>query len=204
VIDRGAVRGNLEAAVEAAVAAGVDWIQVRERDLPAAALLDFASCMANAALRGARRAGRPLKVLVNRRADIALAIGADGVHLGFDAMDVDAARQVLGAAALVGVSTHSAAEALDATAASYVQLAPIYAPLSKAATRPALGPAAVADAASGNVPILAQGGVDAGNAAALCAAGAQGVAVTGAILMQADPAAAAAALRRALDGGEHP
>lgn len=188
-------------AVEAAVAAGVDWIQIRERELPGAALVDFAAAVAAAAQRGARQSRRPVKVLVNRRADVALAIGADGVHLGFDAMDVDAARRVLGEDALVGVSTHSVAEAHEAVAASYVHLAPIFAPLSKASSRPAIGLAAVTDAASRGVPVLAQGGVDADNAASLCDAGARGVAVTGAILMRADPAVAAAVLRRALDDG---
>jgi thiamine-phosphate pyrophosphorylase len=200
VIDRGAALRPLPAAVEAAVRAGVDWVQVRERALDGAALLAFAEEVSAAARRGAREVDREVRIVVNRRADVALAIGADGVHLGFDAMDVAAARRVLGDGALVGVSTHSVDEVRAAAGASYAHLAPVFAPLSKPATRDALGLAAVESAARASVPVIAQGGIDASNAAAVCAAGAAGVAVTGAILLADDPAAAAAALRRALGG----
>jgi thiamine-phosphate pyrophosphorylase len=135
---------------------------------------------------------------VNRRADVALAMGADGVHLGFDAMDVASARRILGAEALVGVSTHSIDEVRAATGASYVHLAPVFPPLSKPASRPPLGLAAVAAAARAEIPVIAQGGVDAANAAAIRAAGAAGVAVTGALLMADDITAATRALRQAL------
>ena len=94
--DRAAARGDLEAIVEAAVAAGVDWVQIRERELSGAALWAFAAGVAAAARRTARGRSEALRILVNRRADVALAIGADGVHLGYDAMDVDTARRVLG------------------------------------------------------------------------------------------------------------
>jgi len=137
---------------------------------------------------------------VNRRLDVALAIGADGVQLGFDAVDAPAARRLLGPEALVGVSCHSAAEARAARGASYALLAPVFAPLSKPASRPPLGLAELGRAAGG-LPVLAQGGIDAAGAVAAVAAGAAGVAVTGAILLAPDPARAAAALRRALDSG---
>ena len=81
---------------------------------------------------------------------------------------------------------------------SYVHLAPVFAPLSKRAERASLGLAALEAAARESVPVIAQGGVDAANAAALRAAGAAGVAVTGAILLANDIAAATAALRSAL------
>jgi len=183
------------------VAAGVDWVQVRERDLDGAALLALVDSLSGAARDAAQRAGREVRILVNRRADVALASNADGVHLGFDALDVITVRSLLGTDALVGVSTHSAAEARAARAAGadYVHLAPVFPPISKAPSRPPLGPAAVAAAAPNSPPILAQGGVDAGNAAALLAAGAAGVAVTGAIQGADDPARAARDLRRALD-----
>jgi len=201
VVGRTGSPGDAASRVTAAVAAGVDWVQVRERDLDGAALCAFAAEVAAAARAGAHEAGHGVRVVVNRRVDIALVIGADGVHLGFDAMDVDTARHLLGADALVGTSTHSVEEARASSGASYVHLAPIFAPLSKATSRPPLGASAVAAASRGPVPVIAQGGVTAENAAALCAAGAAGVAVTGAILGADDPSAAAAALRRALDGG---
>jgi thiamine-phosphate pyrophosphorylase len=186
--------------VAAAVRGGVDWVQVRERELEGAALLAHAEAIAEAARAGARARGGRARVIVNRRADVALALGADGVHLGFDAMDPAAARRLLGPDALVGVSCHAADEVRAARGASYAQLAPIFAPLSKRASRPPLGLAELGRAAGG-VPVLAQGGIEAERAGAAVAAGAAGVAVTGAILLADDPERAAAELRSALDAG---
>lgn len=184
----------------AAVAGGVDWVQIRERDLEAAPLLALAEALAGAARAAARAAGREVRVLVNRRADVALAIGADGVHLGFDAMDPAAARRLLGPGATLGISAHAPDE-VGAAGADYAQLAPIFAPFSKSAPgRPPLGLEALTAAARHGVPVLAQGGIDPARAAAARAAGAAGVAVTGALLLADDPRAAAAALRSALDG----
>jgi len=183
------------------VRGGVDQVQVRERELEGAALLEHAREIAEAARAGARARAGGVRVVVNRRADVALAIAADGVHLGFDAMPPERARALLGPGAWIGVSCHAPAEVARAQGASYAQLAPIFAPLSKRASRPPLGPAALAAAAGAGLPVLAQGGIEPGNAAAAVAAGAAGVAVTGAILLAEDPEAAAAELRRALDSG---
>jgi thiamine-phosphate pyrophosphorylase len=189
--------------VAAAVRAGVDWVQVRERNLEGAALLEFADALSAAARRAATERGAGVRIIVNRRADVALAIAADGVHLGFDAMDATTARELLGPDALVGVSAHSAEEVREAEAAgaSYAHLAPVFPPLSKAPSREPCGLGGLAASAAGRVPVLAQGGIDAANAREALSAGAAGVAVTGAILMAEDPGAAAAALRQALDGG---
>jgi thiamine-phosphate pyrophosphorylase len=197
-MDRGEPPEATPARVAAAVRGGVDWIQVRERGLDDAALLGLVDAVA-AAARGAA-GGREVRVLVNRRLDVALAAGADGVHLGGGAAPPAVARALLPAGALIGVSTHAASEALAAREVDYVQLAPIFAPLSKPAERPALGIPELASAAAGPLPVLAQGGIDARGAAAARAAGAAGVAVTGAIWLAPDPGAAAAALRQALDG----
>jgi len=202
VTDRGASRLPLVEAVEAAVAGGVDWVQVRERVLQGRQLLAHVEAVAAAARRGAAARGGELVVLVNRRTDLVLALGLDGVHLGFDGMEPATARALLGGAARIGVSTHTPAEAVaaEAAGASYVHLAPIFSPRSKAAARPPLGLAALRAArAAGARAVFAQGGVGAENAAALWQAGAAGLAVTGALLGAADPGAAAARLRRALD-----
>lgn len=200
VTDRRFARAPLPAVVAEAVAGGVDWVQVRERDLAGAALVALCDAVI-AAARGAA-GGRPVRVLVNRRVDVALASGADGAHLGFDALPLAEARALLGAQALLGVAAHAAEEAHAAAAegASYAHLAPVFPPLSKAAERPPLGLEALR-ACGAALPVLAQGGLDAGNAAAAIAAGAAGVAVTGAILSADDARSAARALRRALDGG---
>ena len=197
MIDQGTPPDATPARVAAAVRGGVDWIQIRERTLEGGALLALVEAVAAAARDAAR--GRPLRVLVNRRLDVALAAGVDGIHLGHDAMPPGVARRLLPPPAFVGLSTHAASEALAAREVDYVQLAPIFAPLSKPAERPALGLAALATAAAGPLPVLAQGGIDAHGAAAARAAGAAGVAVTGAIWLASDPFAAAARLREALD-----
>ena len=189
----------MSAAIEAAVRGGVDWLQVRERDMEDRALLELADTVGSAARRAAEGRDTPLQIVVNRRADIALAIRADGVHLGFDAMSIPDARRTLGDAALIGLSAHAAEEIRPARGLSYAHLAPIFDPLSKASSRPALGIGTLREAASRDVPVIAQGGIDSDNASAAIAAGAAGVAVTGAILMADDPAAAARALRSALD-----
>ena len=182
-----------------AVSAGVDWVQIRERELEGRELLVHAEAIANAARRAADECDARVTILVNRRTDIALTLGAEGVHLGFDAVDLSSARALLGPKALIGLSAHSPAEIPDEQhGASYAHLAPIFPPLSKPASRPALGADALTRVEFGT-PVLAQGGVTAENASALIRAGAAGVAVTAAILSARNPAAATSALRAALD-----
>jgi len=209
VVDRRAARHPLDESVRAAVAAGVDRVQVRDRELSGKALLAHARELCDAARRGASDRGpsdhhRRVEIVVNRRIDIALCIDADGVHLGYDALAVDDARALWSRAAatgLLGVSTHDLDELRAAAnaGADYAHLAPIFAPLSKPATSEPLGLAALEAAAAIALPVIAQGGIDTESAARAVRAGAAGVAVTGAILMADDPGCAAAALRRCLD-----
>jgi thiamine-phosphate pyrophosphorylase len=194
VTNRAASRRPLAEVVEIAVASGVDWIQVRERELEDRPLLDQVD-------RIRRAAGERARVLVNRRVDVALAARADGVHLGFDGMPPETARELLGVDALIGIATHQPGELEEAvgTPLSYAHLAPIFPPLSKAQSRTPLGLAGLREAARHGVPVLAQGGIEADNAGPCIEAGAAGIAVTGSILSCADPAAATRALREALD-----
>ena len=199
VVDRGAARGPLEDAVEAAVRAGVDWVQLRERALPGEAWLAWADALVAAA----RRGRRDVRISVNRRIDMALCLGLDAVHLGFDAVEIATARALLGDHAFVGVSAHGAEEVRAAreAGADYAHLAPIHAPRSKPASRPPLGLAPLRDASRAGIPVIAQGGLAAAQCGEAIAAGAAGVAVTGAILMADDPAAETRRLRAALDRG---
>jgi thiamine-phosphate diphosphorylase len=200
VTDREISGRPLAEAVEDAVRAGVDWVQVREKDLEGGALCSLVLAIAAAARRGARSRGGQVRVLVNRRTDVALAAEVDGVHLGFDAVAAGDARQLLGASKLVGASCHAPEEVGQAAGAgaSYAHLAPIFAPISKRSSAPELGTAALREAAHWGLPVLAQGGIQPETAREAVGAGAAGVAVTGAILMAEDPAAAALALRQAL------
>jgi thiamine-phosphate pyrophosphorylase len=211
VTGEAATRADWPGLVRAVVAAGVDWVQVRDRTLAAAALQDFVERILGAAREGAAERAGGARVLVNRRVDVALATGADGVHLGFDALGVGEARRAwreLGGApaGLIGAATHSPEEVAEAAAAGadYALLAPIFDPLSKARERPALGTAALARASQllgdrRGFVLLAQGGIDAERAAEALRAGAGGVAVTGAVLGATHPAEAAASLRATLD-----
>ena len=153
-----------------------------------------------------------MEIFVNRRIDIALAIGADGVQLGFDAVDPQTARRLLetdgrsgtdagtgGPNLKIGISAHRPDEIRAAPPeVDCAQLAPIFQPLSKPHAGPCLGLRAVEEAASCDIPVIAQGGITPANATAIAAAGAAGIAVTGAILSAPDPAAATRALRAAL------
>jgi thiamine-phosphate pyrophosphorylase len=183
----------------AVIGAGIDWLQVRERQRSGRELLALVEQVQRAAQRAAEPGGRRAQVLVNRRVDVALASGAAGVHLGFDAMAASCARALLGESGIIGVACHTPAEVAAAEDANYTHLAPIFTPLSKAPNREPLGLAALTRAASGGRNVLAQGGITPDNAGACVAAGASGVAVTGAILGADDPAQACAALRAALD-----
>lgn len=200
VLDRKAAKGPLPAAVAAAVRAGVDWIQVRDRELEGRELLAHALEVTRAARSAASDTGHAVRILVNRRVDLVLATGADGVHLGGDAMAPQDARALLGSRATIGASLHAAGELAEvAGSVDYVHLAPIFDPLSKRAQRPALGLAELERACAQSTPVLAQGGIDAEHCADVIRAGAAGVAVTGTVLMADDPGAAAARLREALD-----
>jgi thiamine-phosphate pyrophosphorylase len=157
-----------------------------------------------------------VEIFVNRRIDIALALGANGVQLGFDAVDPQTARRLLGTDAQIeanarigsngkieanvkiGISAHHPDEIRTAPpGVDCAQLAPIFQPLSKPHAGPYLGVRAVAEAARYGIPVIAQGGITAANATAIAAAGAAGIAVTGAILSAPDPAGATRALRAA-------
>ncbi len=180
--------------LEAAVAAGVDTVQLRDRRADGGALLAAARTLRD--LTGAHRAA----LLVNDRVDVALAAGADGVHLPAASFPIATARRLLGTAAWIGRSTHSASEAETAArdGADYVVLGPIFATPSKAAYGPALGVAAISAARLGS-PLIAIGGITTDTVPVLRAAGVDRAAVIRAILDAADPAAVARALRSALD-----
>ena len=91
VLDRSCCSLPIADAVEAAVRAGVDWVQIRERELDSSVLLALARDIKSAVERGSP--GRNVRMIVNRRIDIALALGSSGVHLGFDALPVAQARE---------------------------------------------------------------------------------------------------------------
>jgi thiamine-phosphate pyrophosphorylase len=152
----------------------------------------------------------PLKMplLINDRVDVALAAGADGVHLGQDDMAVEDARRLLGPGAIIGLSikTVAQAEAAPLDVLDYAAIGGVFATSSKANTSAPIGPAGLARIAdifrrrAPKLPLCAIAGIDATNAADAVAAGVDGVAVISALSLTDDPQAAARTLRDIVDG----
>ncbi|NLT05075.1 MAG: thiamine phosphate synthase [Solirubrobacterales bacterium] len=188
--------GLSDEALEAALRGGVDMVQLRDRDLDDDALLARA-----AAWRRICDAHRAL-LWVNDRPDLALAAGADGVHVGQDDMPVAEARERSGGELLVGLSTHAPdqLEAGIAAGADQLSVGPVWETPTKPG-RPATGIEYVRAAAALRPPQpwFAIGGIDGGNVDKVAAAGAERVVVTRAIREAADPESAAAFLRAGLE-----
>jgi thiamine-phosphate pyrophosphorylase len=188
-----------EPLLRAALAGGVDIVQLREKQLDRRAI---------------ERAGATFRrlcdtysalFLVNDDPALAISCRADGVHLGQDDVAVAEARELVGNDRLIGLSTHSREQINTAAGADYISVGPVWETPTKEG-RPAVGLDLVAYAArDAPLPFYAIGGIDPGNAAEVVAAGARRLAVVRAIRDAGDPAAAAAELRRAFAGlGEEP
>jgi len=192
VTDRHATNGRpLTDVVEAALRGGVDAVQLREKDLSTRDLLALAR-----ELRAITRRHRA-KLLINDRIDVALAVAADGVHLPSTSFAIGDARRLLGADAIIGVSTHAIDEVVRAAAAGadFAVFGPVFETPSKRSFGAPQGLDALRRAiAAVDIPVVAIGGIDASNAAAVLATGCHGVAVIRAVLSSAEPTATAAAL----------
>ena len=170
---------------------GVTIVQLREKTASTRAFIEQAGVL--------KRLLAPLRVplLINDRIDVALAAGADGAHVGQQDMPVALARQLLGPAAIIGLSITQLGDVRDPdlALADYLGVGPIFAQSTKLDATLPLGLAGLAQVrrATGK-PIVAIGGVSATNAGAVRSAGADGVAVVSAIMGADDPMAAAAAL----------
>ena len=181
--------------VEECLAAGLRAVQLREKDLPVREVLALADGLREATLRHGAR------LLVNDRADIALAARADGVQRTHASLPVSALRGIVPAGFLVGASVHSVAEARDAVAqgAHFVVFGPVYDTPSKRRYGPPQGLAALeATARAVDRPVLAVGGLTPGRVPEVLGAGAAGVAVIGAIYAAPRPADATKAFLDAL------
>jgi thiamine-phosphate pyrophosphorylase len=183
----------------AAVRGGATLVQLRDKTSETRGLVDEASAI--------RRALSGVPLLINDRVDVALAAGADGVHLGRDDLDLRTGRRLLGPRAIIGASAKSRAdiEALPFGAIDYVCIGGVFATSSKDNPDPPIGvdgfralAALVRERAPG-LPVGAIAGIDAGNAGAIMRAGADGIAVISAVVAAADPEAAARELRQIVD-----
>ncbi len=183
-------RGAVDLA-RAMLAGGARLLQLRLKGVTTAELFETAGRLRELT------AAAGATFIVNDRADVARAVGADGVHLGRDDLPIAAARPFLGADALIGVSTHDESQAAERTGsgADYLSVGPIFATTSKSPADPVVGcdrlralRPRIAE------PVVAIGGITAANAADVLTAGADAVAVIAALVRAVDVAAATAEL----------
>jgi thiamine-phosphate pyrophosphorylase len=193
ITDETVGRGRSHAELAAqAVDGGADVIQLRDKRLPAPDLLEAAT-----AVRKITRDSGAL-FIVNDHLDLALRVGADGVHLGAADIPLPEARSLSPPGFIIGASVGSVAGALraEAAGADYVALSPTFATGSKSDAGPGLGLSVLsAIRAAVSVPLIAIGGINARNVADVIAAGADGVAVISAVVGVDDLTAAARDLR---------
>lgn len=200
VTDRRLTRGRqLLEIVRAAVAGGVSLVQLREKECSTREFVEVGRILAAELQRQA------IPLLINDRVDIALAIGANGVHIGQSDMPYAMARELLGPAAIIGLSVESAADAQAAEDLdlSYLGLSPIYATPTKTDLQHHLGLEGIrAIRAASRHRLIAIGGIHAGNTADILAAGADGVAVVSAICSADNPTQATRTLRQQIIAGQ--
>jgi thiamine-phosphate pyrophosphorylase len=182
--------------------AGVDWIELREKDLDTLPLLELTRATVAAV------SATPTRVLVNDRLDVALAAGAHGVHLAETSMPASAVtkwkREAKRADFLVGVSCHSlkSAEAAARAGADYIFFGPVFATASKAAFGPPQGLPKLAEVCGGvTIPVVAVGGINVENVQACMRAKAAGIAAIGLVQQAADLTSLVRNLRRIIAEG---
>ncbi len=188
ILDRGVARGrDLLDLLAAAVAGGCRMVQLRDKEWPSGRLLPLAERLR------ARCAADGVTFIVNDRVDLALAVGADGVHLGQDDLPAKIARPLLRPGMILGVSTHSVAQARAAQAdgADYIAVGSMFATRSKAEFE-LVGPDLLRKLRGEiRVPLVGIGGITHDNVQEVVRAGADGVAVISAVVAADDPRAAA-------------
>ena len=182
---------SIGAVVEAALRAGAPAIQLRDKQASARELAELAR-----ALLPLTRAANAL-LFINDRVDVALATGADGVHLGPDDLPVDAARRIAGGALLIGASTDDPdrARQLERDGASYIGCGAVFGTNTKAVGGEKIGLARLDEVARAvRIPVVGIGGITPENSRALAHTAAAGAAVVSAVMAAADPEAATRAL----------
>ena len=188
VTDRKRSRLPLTETVRLALEGGVDAVQLRERDLDARELYGLAEEMR----RITDAAGAAL--LVNHQVDVALAVGADGVHLGWRSLRVKDVRKLVDKRLCIGISCHNLAQlhTAERAAADYVLLGPVFPTPSKQGLVEPIGLDMTGELITGSkLPVIAIGGIKPENAKDTRAIGAAGIAVISAIITAPDPREAA-------------
>jgi len=186
ISDRHAVKSDLFERLCAALEGGATAILLREKDLPGAELYRLGRALRRATLE------HGAALLVSDRVDLALAVEADGAHLGWQSLPIEAARRAAGDRLWIGFSAHNLTEAERAASegANYLTYSPIFQTPSKEGLVPTVGLEGLrAAAAVTRLPLVALGGVTPENAASCIEAGAAGVAMIRSVLQSSDPKA---------------
>ena len=189
VTDRSLSRGrSTRDIVESAIRGGVTCVQLREKTATTREFIHEAQKIKDLL------ATYHIPLIINDRLDVALAVGADGIHLGQKDMPLRMARTISGGRMLIGISVESVEDAVaaDKDGADYLGVSPIYATPTKADTAPALGLEGLAEIRRiVKRPLVAIGGLNRDNAASAIRSGADGVAVVSALVAAEDPERAA-------------
>lgn len=197
ITDRTLARnGDISTVVREALQGGVKAVQLREKDLSSHELLMLASELRElTSCFGA-------KLFINDRTDIALAVGADGVHAGKSSLPLPQIRKLLGPSRLIGYSAHSVEEALlaEAAGADFLTFGPVYFTPSKAVYGPPVGIEKLKKVCSAlTIPVYALGGITVENVPETINTGTAGIALISAIMAAPDPAAAVTTLLQLID-----
>jgi len=183
---------TLEGMVMKAIVGGVDVIQLREKNAKAVEYI-----------KTARKIGELTRwadagFIVNDRVDVALAVDADGVHLGQGDLPIEIARRILGPDKIIGISVQTLSQALEArdAGADYLGVGPVFSTSSKDDTVPPIGiPVLKQICREANIPVVAIGGINSNNVKEVLGAGANGVAVISAIFSTDDVKMSASGLK---------
>lgn len=197
VTDRSLSRGrSTRDIVESGIRGGVTCVQLREKTATTREFIREALGIKDLL------ASRNVPLIINDRLDVALAVGAEGVHLGQKDMSLEMARTIAGDRMIIGISVESVEDAVTAAegGADYLGVSPIFATPTKVDTAPALGLEGLAEIRrTVTLPLVAIGGLSSDNAGAVIRSGADGVAVVSAIVAAEDPERAARQLKRVIE-----
>ncbi|MCA1968991.1 MAG: thiamine phosphate synthase [Rhizobium sp.] len=178
-----------------AVAGGVTMVQLRDKDASRRQMIEIGRALKTAL------AGSGVPLIVNDDVEAAIAIGADGLHVGQDDMDAQTARRLIGPDMILGLSveTEALAAAVDPAVVDYIGAGPVFATATKPGHKPPVGMEGLARLiAATSLPAVAIGGLKTGHVEAVLRAGARGLAVVSAICGQPDPQTAAFELSEAI------
>ena len=202
VTDRGLARGRstLEI-VRAAVDGGVTCVQLREKDCSTREFIKQALAIKHFLN------ARQVPLIINDRLDVALAVAAEGIHLGQSDMPLETARKIAGPSMLIGISAESVLNAVEAEAggADYLGVSPVFATPTKADTAPPLGLEGLREIRQRvKIPLVGIGGLNSANAAEAIQNGADGIAVVSAIVAADDPRSEAMNLKQLIERAKKP